>query len=101
MALAQVAIWRPQAGRFTDFVGVCQQAKKVHQRLGAQVRTWQTQLGSNSGTIAYVIQHADGAAFGQFIDKLNADGEWQQLIASFLKDPSAEIEQSNLMQELP
>ena len=101
MALAQVASWRPRPGRFEEFIKVCNQARGIHQRLGATVRIWQTQLGSNSGTIAYVIQHADGAAFGQFIDKLNGDGEWQQLIASFLKDPTAEIEQSNLIQELP
>jgi len=48
-----------------------------------------------------VIQHPDGAAYGQFIDKLNGDGEWQQLVASFQKDPPAEPEQSNLLQELP
>ena len=101
MAIAQVGMWRPRPGRYEDFLQLCNQARKIHKRLGAQVRIWQSQLGSNSNTITYVVQHADGAAFGQFIDKLNGDGEWQQLVASFLKDPPAEQEQSNLFQELP
>ena len=101
MALAQVGTWRPYPGRYEDFVTACHQARKIQQRLGAQVRIWQSQLGSNANAVVYVIQHADGAAFGQFIDKLNADGEWQQLVASFVKDPPAEQQQSNLLQELP
>ena len=101
MALAQVAGWRPRPGRYADFINVCNQARKIHQRLGAQVRIWQGQVGTASGTVIYVIQHPDGAAYGQFIDKLNADGEWQQLVASFQKDPPAEVDQSSLIQELP
>ena len=75
--------------------------RALFERLGAAVRLWQSQVGSNAGTITYVVQHADGAAYGQFIDKINGDGEWQQLVTSFLKDPSAEQVQSNLLQELP
>lgn len=101
MALAQVAGWRPRPGRYEDFIKACNQARSIHQRLGAEVRIWQSQVGSNAGTVIYVTQHADGAAYGQFIDKLNADGEWQQLVTSYLKDPPAEQEQSSLIQELP
>jgi hypothetical protein len=101
MTLAQVAMWRARPGRYADFIKVCNQARKIHQRLGAQVRIWQAQVGSNAGTVVYVIQHPDGAAYGQFIDKVNGDGEWQQLVASFQQDPPAEPEQSNLLQELP
>ena len=101
MAITQVAYWRPRPGRFEDLVEICNQARKIHQRLGGQVRIFQGQLGSDAGTVAYVIDHADGAAFGQFIDKLNGDGEWQQLVASFQKDPPAEPVRSNLLQELP
>src|SRR3990172_2027273 len=101
MALAQVAMRRPRPGRYEDFIKVSNQARKIHQRLGATVRVWQAPVGSNAGTVVYVIQPPDGAAYGQFIDKLNGDGEWQQLVASFLKDPPAEPEQSNLLQQLP
>jgi hypothetical protein len=101
MALAQVAVWRPHPGRFEDFIKVCHEARKIHQAHGAQVRIWQGQVGTNAGTILYVIQHADGAAYGQFIDKINGDGKWQQLVTSFLKNPPAEIAESSLIQELP
>jgi len=101
MALAQVATWRPHPGRYEDFIKVCHQARKIQQGLGAQVRIWQGQVGHNAGTVLYVIQHADGAGYGQFIDKLNANGAWQQLVASFQKDPPAAAVESSLIQELP
>ncbi len=101
MAIAQVGYWRPRPGRFEDLIKVCNEARKVHERLGAQVRIMQTQIGSDAGTIAYVIEHTDGSAYGQFIDKLNSDGQWQQLVASFQKDPPAEPERSNLLQDIP
>ncbi len=101
MARAQAAYWRSRPGRFEDTIKVCNEARKIHERLGAQVRVLQAQLGSDAGTVAYVIEHADGAAFGQFIDKLNADGQWQQLVASFQKDPPCEPERSNLLQDIP
>lgn len=101
MAITQVAYWRPRPGRSEDFNKACNQARKIHKRLGAQVRIYQGELGSDAGTLAYVIEHADGAAFGQFVDKLNGDGEWQQLVASFQKDPPAEAVRSNLLRELP
>ncbi len=101
MAIAQVGYWRARSGRFEDLIKVCNEARKVHERLGAQVRIMQTQIGSDAGTIAYVIEHTDGSAYGQFIDKLNSDGQWQQLVASFQKDPPAEPERSNLLQDIP
>ena len=63
-------------------------------------------LISKIGALSYetarrVTQHADGGAYGQFIDKINADNEWQQLVASFQRDPLAEQVQSSLLQELP
>ena len=101
MAIAQVGYWRSRPGRFEDTIKVCKEARKIHERLGAQVRVLQTQLGSDAGTVTYVIEHADGAAYGQFIDKLNGDGQWQQLVASFQKDQPAESARSNLLQDLP
>ena len=41
MVIAQVAYWRPRPGRFEDFVKACNQARKIQQRLGGQVRIFQ------------------------------------------------------------
>jgi hypothetical protein len=101
MAMIQASYWRPRPGRFEDFIKVCNQARKIHERLGVQPRVLQVQLGADAGAVVYVIEHADGAAFGQFTDKLNGDGEWQQLVASFQKDPAAEQQRSNLFRDLP
>ncbi len=101
MALAQISIWRPYSGRYEDFIKTCNEARKINKRLGAEVRIWQAQVGNNAGTVVFTVQHADGAAYGQSIDKLNGDGEWQQLVASFQKNPPAEQVQSSLLQELP
>ena len=51
MALAQVSTWRPRPGRYADFINVCNQARKINERLGAQVRIWNSQLGSNANTV--------------------------------------------------
>ncbi len=55
MAIAQVGYWRARPGRFEDLIKVCNEARKVHKRLGAEVRILQTQLGTDAGTVAYVI----------------------------------------------
>ncbi len=38
MAVATVSIWRPNPGRFQDFLGAVTQARKIHERLGGKVR---------------------------------------------------------------
>jgi hypothetical protein len=78
-----VSTWRPTPGQFTALIEAANQAKKVHQRLGADVQIWQTQIGGEPETIVYGTRFENGKAYGEFIDKLEADKEWQGLMATW------------------
>lgn len=100
-SVISVAQWRPKDGRAHEFVANVATAKKIHERLGAQVRVWQTTFGGRPTTVSYVIQHAGFEDFGKFTQKLSQDPEWQQFWADAVRDPTAELVESSVMQELP
>jgi len=52
-------------------------------------------------TVSYVLQHASFEDFGKFGEKLNSDPEWQQFWASALQNPTADLLENSVMQELP
>ena len=103
MALAQVAQFRMVPGRNQEFVANVATAKKIHERLGAQVRVWTALVaGPNSGMVSYVIEHNDWASFASFNEKLAADSEWQQFVGSVLQraDPSGLFQGAVLANEI-
>ena len=100
-AVANVNIWRPKDGKVQDFVANVVTAKKIHERLGGQVRVWQTSIGGRPSTVVYVVQHASWEAFGKFGEKMESDGEWQQFWANALQNPSADLLESSVMTEMP
>jgi hypothetical protein len=101
MAFINVVVWRPKAGRAAEFLAQVSEAKKMHERLGARVRVLQAGAGPNPFTVTYVTEHTDGKAYGEFLDKLLADAEYQSFWAKALTDPTAEPLQSSLLSELP
>jgi hypothetical protein len=101
MAVITVNVWRPKDGRAAEFVAQLSQAKKIHERLGGTVRILQLTSGPNPFSINYAVEHADGAAFGTFIDKLGADAEWQEFWAKALVDPTADPIGSSVLTDMP
>ena len=101
MAFINVVIWRAKPGRAAEFLGQVAEAKKMHERLGAQVRVLQAGAGPNPFTVTYVTEHADGKAYGEFLDKLAADADYQSFWAKALTDPTAEPLQSSLLSDVP
>ncbi len=101
MAVLNVVTWRPKDGRAAEFLGQVAEAKKMHERLGARVRVLQAGAGPNPFTVTYVTEHADGKAYGEFLDKLLADPEYQNFWAKALTDPTAEPLQSSLLSDMP
>ena len=101
MAVINVVIWRPKDGRAAEFLGQVAEAKKIHERLGAQVRVLQAGVGPNPFTVTYVTEHADGKAYGEFLDKQLADADFQSFWAKALTDPTAEPLQSSLLADVP
>ena len=101
MAFINVVSWRAKPGRAAEFLGQVAEAKKMHERLGAQVRVLQAGAGPNPFTITYATEHADGKAYGEFLDKLSADADYQSFWAKALTDPTAEPLQSSLLSDVP
>ncbi|MDP3766735.1 MAG: NIPSNAP family protein [Dehalococcoidia bacterium] len=103
MALAQVAQFRITPGKAQEFAANVAAAKKIHERLGAQVRVWNAIVGGpNSGIVSYVMEHKDWASFASFNEKLAADSEWQQFAANVLQraDPSGQFQGAVLANEM-
>ncbi len=96
-----VSQWRPRDGKVQEFVANLETAKKIHERLGAQVRVWQNTFGGQPMTVSYVIQHASWEDFGKFGQKMNDDSEWQQFWANALLNPTADMLDNSVMQEMP
>jgi len=103
MALAQVAQFRIVPGRNQEFIANVATGKKIHERLGAQVRVWTALVaGPNSGMVSYVIEHKDWASYASFNEKLATDAEWQQFVGSVLQraDPSGLFQGAVLANEI-
>ncbi len=103
MALLQVAQFRVVPGKIQEFNGNVAKAKKIHERLGAQVRVWAAIVaGPNTGLVTYSIQHQDWASYASFNEKLTADSEWQQFVASVLQgaNPAGTLQASALLNEI-
>jgi hypothetical protein len=103
MALLQVAQFRIAPGRNQEFNGNVAKAKKIHERLGAQVRVWAAiAAGPNTGLVTYSIQHQDWAAYASFNEKLATDSEWQQFLASVVQgaNPSGVLQSGALLNEI-
>lgn len=102
-AVASIAVWRPRPGRLQDLLAACARAKKIHQRLGAGVRVWQSQFGGEAFTIGYVTEHAEWKKFGEFAAKLEADGEWMSMVAEWTsaRDPIADLVSNQVVVEAP
>lgn len=99
--IAQVATWRARDGKVQDFLGKVATAKKIHERLGAKVRVFQTVIGGQPLSAVYVIEHASWAEYGKFGEKLEKDTEWQSFWQEALARPTADLLQNGLLAEAP
>ena len=100
-AVAQLATWRPRDGHLQEFLANVATAKKIHERLGAKVRVWQTMFGGQAMSLGYVIEHAGWEAFGKFGAKLEADAEWQAFWSKALANRTGELLQNSVVVEAP
>jgi hypothetical protein len=82
-AMLMVSAWRPSPGKLSALMEAFHQAKKVHERLGGQVQMWQTQVGGEPQALLYGVRFENGKEYGTFIDKLEADAEWQRLMSGW------------------
>ena len=101
MAVVQMSVWRPNAGRAMEFAAQVQQAKAIHENLGAHVGLWQAIAGGHAGTVTYVLTFEDLAAYGTFGVKMASDEAWQSFWIGAQADPTATLVETVLAGELP
>jgi hypothetical protein len=99
MRVATIAAWKPHAGRLQDLLAVCSEARKIHEKLGCEVKVWASGFGGDPGTVAYVGEFEDLARLAEFQSKVESDVDWQALVAKFAADPPAELVQNSLVNE--
>ncbi len=99
--VAQVAVWRAKDGKAQEFAAKVATAKKIHERLGASVRVYQSALGGEPMAVHYVIEHASWEDFGSFGAKMEADSEWQQFWADAAVSPTGDMLQNFVVNEIP
>ncbi len=100
MAVVSVFSFRPLPGRLPEFLGLCSEAKKIHERLGARIRALQAGAGPRPGTITYILEFDDMVKYGEFVEKLNVDQEWQAFGAKLGADSPVELVEQGLANDL-
>ena len=101
MAIANVVQIQPRLDRFEEFLSRVGEFKKVIERLGARVRVRTTVAGGAPNSVAFISEVDDWATYGDFSAKLEADAEYQRLLARERTDPVAEITGVVLVQDVP
>ena len=105
MKVINTTQWKIHAGSLPEFLTSAGEYKKVHERLGGHVRMWVPLSGGQPGTVLYVIEHEDIAAYGAFMKKLTTDAENQKLQKATLErqrvNPIAEMIASTVLSEPP
>ncbi len=83
-AVLQGVLVRVKPGKLGSYLEQIEALKKVQKRVGSTgtTRVWQATLfGEGTGTVAVGLTHPSLAAFAENSRKLQADTEWQKLIA--------------------
>ena len=78
--------WRPHAGQMGAFIARASEAKKIHEKLGADVSI----EIDEKGHAFYAINFASWTAQGKFADTLANNEAWSAFLAENAKHPIAE-----------
>jgi 6-phosphogluconate dehydrogenase (decarboxylating) len=97
----QVVAVQVKSGMVDKYVSRVDKLKAVQERLGTKgtIRVWQASIaGDNTGTVVVGVEYPSLAAFAEGMEKLNADSEWQGIIAGL--DDIRTIVSTSLYREL-
>jgi 6-phosphogluconate dehydrogenase (decarboxylating) len=97
----QVVAVQVKSGMVDKYVSRVDKLKAVQERLGTKgtIRVWQASIaGDNTGTVVVGVEYPSLAAFADGMEKLNADSEWQGIIAGL--DDIRTIVSTSLYREL-
>ncbi len=100
-AVTQVMVFTVTPGRFDEFLKRASRVKKIRERAGAKVRYYRTVAGAHPA-IAAVAETGGWKAHGEYMAKLEADPEWQKVMAEVRADrePLATIIELRMSEEI-
>ena len=104
MAVVQRGTWKVRPGKTQEFLANVSTAKKILERLGARVRVLNQLVGANSPCVVVVIESPDWKAFGERLEKMQTDSEWQGFFAKAVasnSNPPADLIDTALSADLP
>ena len=84
---SMVFSWDVDPGQTPAFLALCEEARKIHDRLGASVGINIDELGD----VHYELTFANWEAWGKYQTRVAADEEWNQFWARASKEPVAEL----------
>lgn len=98
-AIIMANTWRPRPGKLAAFLGACATAKRIHTRLGGEVRLRANQFGGTPLSYVYTIEVAGWEAMGAFGAAMDGDDEWRAFWAAASAEPSADLDASAIVVE--
>ena len=101
MAIATVVQLQPRPGRYDETLKLLTDAKRIIERLGARVRVRSTVIGGEPNRISFISEVDDWVRFGELRAKIQSDSELQALQAKQRTDPSTDIFQTVVVEDLP
>ena len=104
MAVVQRATWKVRPGKTQEFLANVATAKKILERLGAKVRVLNEVVGTDAPCTLVVIESPDWKAFGERLEKMQTDSEWQGFFAKAAlnnANPAADLIDTALSADAP
>jgi hypothetical protein len=104
MAVVQRGTWKVRPGKMQEFLANAATAKKILERLGARVRVLNEVVGTNAPCVLVVIESPDWKAFGERLEKMQSDAEWQSFFAKAAANnpnPAADLIDTALSADVP
>jgi len=88
-------------GRIDEFLKRSSNLKKIRERAGARIRYYRTVAGG-APAVAVVAETGGWKAHGEYMARLEADPEWQKVVAEIRsdRDPVATIVENRISEEL-
>lgn len=100
MGIVVVTQVRPLPGKGAEFGAAMERGRAITDGLGVTGRRLQPIAGGVPGTTSIVNDFDDLAAYGAYIDKRNADPDWQAFVAEIQGNAIMEIVQTTVLNEI-
>jgi len=91
---------RVRDGKFDEIVALYGRLKRLVERHGGKARVIQQTYGATPTTLSFVAETEGWAGFAALTEKLEADGEYQAVLAEARANPRSDIIQRSVGVEI-